>query len=108
MEESRVNANEMKWRTAEGYPEGAMEKVLYKGTDAAPRSILLKIEPGWTMDEHAHVHTELHYVIQGKYESQGIEYPAGSFRMIPKHTNHGPFTTSEGAVVLIVWIESAG
>lgn len=105
MKESCIDTNEMEWRVAEGYPEGATEKVLHGGSNSTPHAILLKIDPGWTMEEHAHIHTEMHYVIQGKYESQGKEYPAGSFRLIPKHMDHGPFTASEGAVVLVIWLE---
>lgn len=104
MKETHVKTNEIEWQVADGYPEGAMQKVLHGGMDSAPHSILLKFEPGWTMEEHAHVYTELHYVLEGEYESQGEVYPTGSFRLIPKHTNHGPFTTSEGAVVLVVWL----
>jgi anti-sigma factor ChrR (cupin superfamily) len=105
MKETHVKANEIEWRVAEEYPEGTMQKMLHDGSDSAPRSVLLKIEPGWTMKEHAHVHTELHYVLEGEYESRGNVYPAGSFRVIPMHTNHGPFTTIKGATILVIWIE---
>ena len=54
------------------------------------------------MDEHVHVYTELDYVLEGEYESQGKIYPAGAFRMIPKHMNHGPFRTETGAIVLVI------
>ena len=57
------------------------------------------------MDEHVHVYTELDYVLEGEYESQGKIYPAGAFRMIPKHMNHGPFRTETGAIVLVIWVE---
>jgi len=97
-------ADDIDWQTAEGYPAGAMQKVLHDGSDSAPRSILLKIESGWTMDRHSHVQAEIHYVLDGGYESHDEVYPAGSFRLIPAHADHGPFTTVGGAVVLVIWL----
>ena len=105
MKEIHVNTNEMEWREAKEYPPGAMEKVLNDGSGKAPKSCLIRIGPGWEMDEHAHVYTELHYVLEGEYESQGRIYPAGTFRMIPKHVNHGPFKTRTGVTILVIWVE---
>jgi anti-sigma factor ChrR (cupin superfamily) len=105
MNELYVNADELEWTEAEGYPPGAMQKVLHKGNGSMPLSLLLKIPPGWHMEEHAHVHTEIHYVIHGEYESKDKVYSSGSFRVIPAHTNHGPFATVRGAVVLVMGIQ---
>ncbi len=105
MKELTIDTSAMAWEVADGYPEGAMQRVLDEGSDSSPRSILLRIEPGWAMTEHSHVFTELHYVLEGEYESDGEVHQAGTFRLIPRHTNHGPFSTSTGAVILIVWIK---
>ena len=104
MKEIHVSANDIDWQPAEAYPAGAMQKVLHDGSDSTPQSVLLKIPPGWMMDEHTHLHTEMHYVVDGEYESCDQVFPAGTFRLIPAHTNHGPFTTLEGAVVLVIWL----
>jgi anti-sigma factor ChrR (cupin superfamily) len=98
-----VNVNEIEWKDASGYPAGAKEKVLNVGSDMAPRSILLKLPPGWSMDLHYHRYTELHYVMEGEYESGEKVYSSGTFRIIPKEVEHGPFTTKTGAIILIVW-----
>ncbi len=98
-----INANNMEWKDAIGYPSGAKEKVLSIGSDMAPRTILLRIPAGWRMDSHSHTHTELHYVLEGEYQSQGEIYPSGTFRIIPKEVDHGPFTTKKGAALMIVW-----
>jgi len=98
-----INANDIKWESALGYPQGAKEKVLSIGSDMAPRTILLKIPPGWSMDKHTHTHTELHYVLEGEYESQGKVCTTGTFRIIPKEVDHGPFNTKTGATIMIVW-----
>ena len=105
MKEIQVNTNEIEWQEAKEYPPGAKEKVLSDGTGNVPKSSLLKIEPGWEMDEHAHVYTEMHYVLRGEYESQGKVFREGTFRLIPKHVNHGPFKTQTGAIILVIWIE---
>jgi anti-sigma factor ChrR (cupin superfamily) len=104
MKEIYTNSGDMDWQPAEGYPPGAERKVLHDGSDSTPLSFLLKMEPGWMMDAHSHVHTEIHYVLDGEYESKDKVYPAGSFRVIPAHTDHGPFTTMRGAVVLVIAI----
>ena len=98
-----VNANDLKWRAAENYPVGAEEKVLSVGGGIAPRTILLRLPPGWIMESHSHRFTELHYVLEGEYESQGERYPTGTFRVIPKEVEHGPFSTEKGAVIMVVW-----
>ncbi len=98
-----VNINELKWNEAVEYPTGTEEKVLSVGGSIAPRTIMLKLPPGWKMDGHSHRYTELHYVLEGQIESQGQKYPAGTFRVIPKAVEHGPFGSETGAIVLVVW-----
>lgn len=106
MKEIYASASDIDWEPAEGYPAGAMQKVLNAGSDSAPRTFLLKMAPGWMMNAHSHVYTELHYVLEGEYESQDQVYPVGSLRIIPAHTDHGPFTTMKGAVVLVIGIHN--
>jgi len=98
-----INTNDLKWQAAEGYSSGAEEKVLSVGGSVAPRTILLKIPPGWSMKAHSHVFTELHYVLEGSYESQGKTFKAGTYSIIPKEVKHGDFATKTGAIILITW-----
>jgi len=102
-----VNVNDLKWIGAAEYPTGTEEKVLSMGGSIAPRAILLKLLPGWKMDNHSHRFTELHYVLEGQVESQGQKYPAGTFRVIPKEVDHGPFGSETGAIVLVIWCSLA-
>jgi anti-sigma factor ChrR (cupin superfamily) len=104
MKETYINTKEIDWEVAEEYPPGAMRKILNEGSETAPRAILLKVQPGWKMEQHTHIYTELHYVIEGEYMSRDRVYSAGSFRMIPRHTDHGPFTTNMGALIMVVWM----
>jgi len=102
-----VNVNDLKWSGAAEYPVGTEEKVLSIGGSIAPRSTMLKLPPGWKMDGHSHRFTELHYVLEGQVESRGQEYPAGTFRVIPKEAEHGPFSSKTGAIVLVIWCSLA-
>ena len=103
MEEVAVSASEIAWEKAIGYPAGTARKVLRRSPEGEPRTALLRLDPGFEMDAHSHVHLEHHYVIEGEYESQGRRYPAGSYRMIPGHANHGPFRSTTGAVIFVIW-----
>jgi quercetin dioxygenase-like cupin family protein len=102
-EEVSARASEIDWETPPGYPPGASRKVLRRGSGGVPRTALFKLEPGFEMNAHSHVYLEHHYVLEGEYESQGERYPAGSYRMIPRHANHGPFLSREGALILVIW-----
>ena len=103
MEEVAVNASEIAWEAGGGHPPGISRKVLSRNREGEPRTALLKLEAGFEMNAHSHVHVEQHYVIEGEYESQGKRYPAGSYRMIPGHANHGPFRSNNGALVFVIW-----
>ncbi len=100
-----IKANDLRWQPAEGYGMGAEEKVLNEGNDVAPRAILLKIPPGWRMEAHSHLKAELHYLIEGQYESQGKEFPVGTFCVIPKEVRHGAYSTKSGAVIFVTWCD---
>jgi len=103
MNEVSVNASELDWEKAEPYPPGVHWKLLRRSQEGKPRTALLKLDPGFEMNAHSHVYVEHHYVLEGEYEEQGKRYPAGSYRMIPRHTDHGPFRSAAGAVVLVLW-----
>ena len=98
-----INVNDLKWSGTAEYPTGTEEKVLSVGGSIAPRTTLLKLSPGWEMDSHSHRFTELHYVLEGQIESHEQKYPAGTFRVIPKGVDHGPFRSKTGATVLVIW-----
>ncbi len=98
-----IDVNGLKWQPAGGYGMGAEERVLSVGGSMAPRTILLKIPPGWRMEAHSHLNTELHYILQGEYESQGKTYQAGTFCVIPKEVKHGAYSTKTGATIMVTW-----
>lgn len=95
--------DQMEWQEASEYPSGAEIKVLRKGGPEEGRTVLLKLPPHYKMDEHSHIALEQHYVLEGEYESQKQVFAAGSYQLIPQKTNHGPFTSASGAILLVVW-----
>jgi anti-sigma factor ChrR (cupin superfamily) len=98
-----MNVNDLDWQPAPEYPGNAEEKVLSQGGGAVPRSILLRLPPEWNMEAHSHRYTELHFILEGAYESDGEVFNTGTFRVIPKEVEHGPFVSRQGATVLIIW-----
>ena len=103
MEEIAINYGKMKWTEAPGYPEGSKIKILREGGPGEGKTFLRKIKRGFKMEGHSHTTLEQHFVLEGGYESEGKVYKAGTYRLIPKHKTHGPFKSSTGAVILVVW-----
>ena len=103
MGEVAVSQSDLPWEPARSYPAGTDWKVLRRGSEGEPKAALLKLPPSFEMDSHAHVYAEHHYVLEGQYESRGKRFPEGSYRMIPQHTNHGPFASANGTLILVVW-----
>ena len=103
MEEITINYEKMKWTDAPGYPEGSKIKILREGGPGEGKTFLRKIRKGFKMEGHSHTTLEQHFVLEGEYESEGKIYKAGTYRLIPKHKAHGPFKSSKGAVILVIW-----
>ena len=102
MKESSINYEEMAWEEAMGYPTGTKIKVLRK--EGEKKTFLLKLPKGFDMEAHCHTAlTEQHFVLEGSYRSEGKTYRRGSYRFIPREVTHGPFTSEEGAVILVIW-----
>ncbi|MGA7838745.1 MAG: cupin domain-containing protein [Ignavibacteriaceae bacterium] len=93
--------DELGWKHAEGYPPGTKIKTLPIKVSA--KIVLMKLPAGFQMDSHAHIYDEQHIVLEGEYESDGVVYSSGAYRLIHAHKNHGPFTSKEGAIILVCW-----
>ena len=93
--------DELGWEEAAGYPVGTRLKTLRD--DHTAKTILLKLPPGFVMDSHSHVTPEQHLVLEGEYESEGSVYTSGTYQLIPAGTDHGPFKSKTGGIILIVW-----
>jgi anti-sigma factor ChrR (cupin superfamily) len=93
--------DETGWKNAEGYEEGTRIKSLRNDTDS--KTILLKLPQGFVLNSHTHIYDEQHLVLEGEYECEGEKYHSGTYRFIPAHKDHGPFTSRSGAVILVIW-----
>ena len=101
MKELSINYEDMEWSEATGYPTGTKIKMLRE--EGSARTFLLKLAPGFDMEPHSHIATEQHLVLDGEYKSSGKKFGVGSYRFIPSKSDHGPFTSENGATVLVVW-----
>jgi len=93
--------DDLNWVEANEYAEGTQKKVLRDSDDG--RTVLLKLPAGFKMLPHSHVITEQHFVIEGEYQSNGNEIPAGSYQIFYPGDEHGPFESKNGALVLVIW-----
>ncbi|MBN2090472.1 cupin domain-containing protein [candidate division KSB1 bacterium] len=96
-----INYEGMEWTETPGYPTGTKIKLLREAGGA--RTFLLKVPPGFDMEAHAHINSEQHFVLSGEYESEGQKFRKGTYRFIPSRMNHGPFTSKNGAEILVIW-----
>ncbi len=101
--EQSINSTDLSWEQAGNYPDGTMCKILRKDSSGNPLTMLLKLPPGFAMDEHSHIVDEHHFLLEGEYEVKGNVCRAGHYHLISKHTNHGPFRSATGAVLLVIW-----
>ena len=93
--------SETNWEVHPSYPEGTKVKVL-RDEDGA-KTLLLKLPAGFHMEGHSHISTEQHFVLEGSYVSDGVEYREGTYQIIHAGVQHGPFTSENGAVILVIW-----
>ena len=103
MMETLVYSADISWEPAIGYPDGTMCKILRTDSSGNTLTMILNLPPGFVMDDHSHVVTEHHYLLEGEYQAKGKTYYAGHYHLIPEHTDHGPFRSDSGAVLLVIW-----
>lgn len=101
MSDITLATGQIPWEDAPSYAEGTQLKLLRE--EGLARSILLKLPPGFRMEAHSHTCCEQHFVLEGSYEAGDEVYGPGTYRCIAPHTDHGPFSSREGAVLLVIW-----
>ncbi len=105
MTTTAVDTTRVPWERADTYPHGTERKVLHRGPDGQPRTVILKLPAGFEMDRHSHVMTEHHYVLDGEVDAGGERLVRGSDQLIPAHSDHGPFRSERGAEILVIWTD---
>jgi hypothetical protein len=93
----------MHWQKAPEFPGDAKIKVLRGDRARKSRTLLVRLDPGRRVYPHSHIGTVQHYVIDGEYQCEGESYGAGTYRLLPEHTDVGEITTRDGATVLMIY-----
>lgn len=79
-------------------------RVLNSDPSLGPAVALLRMEPGSEIPRHLHERTtEMSYVLDGDFISEGVSYPKGTEINIKPNTIHGPHTTKTGCSVLVTF-----
>jgi anti-sigma factor ChrR (cupin superfamily) len=89
------------WQDASEYPKGTKKRILYDKHGV--KTLLLKFPVGFYMAPHSHITAEQHVIIKGEYISEGKVYHEGTYQTFKAHENHGPFESTKGALVLVIW-----
>ena len=106
MKEIIAKAFEIEWDAASGYPAGTQWKVLRRGSQGEPKTILLKLAPGFEIASHSHMYIEHHYVLNGEYESQGERFPPEQDGSDGQSAAHGSHIVEENVVIFVERIAS--
>ena len=101
MTEILLHTDKMEWEESDTYPKGTMVKTLRD--DGEVRSLLLKLPAGFHLDPHTHTTNEQHFILEGGYQTGGWDFGPGTYHFLPAHHTHGPYTSRDGAVVLVIW-----
>jgi len=101
MENLKNIYDELHWEEAQGYPIGTRMKTLRD--ENGHKTVLVKLPQGFSAQAHSHIFDEQHLVISGEYESEGEVFSSGTYRIIHAGEDHGPFTSKNGAIVLVIW-----
>ena len=79
-------------------------KVLNSEQSLGPAVAILTMEPGSEIPRHLHKRTtEMSYVLDGDFISEGISYRKGTIFNIKPNAIHGPHTTKTGCSVLVTF-----
>jgi anti-sigma factor ChrR (cupin superfamily) len=101
VEASKVEAIPAPFPNTKG---NATVQVLNSEPSLGPAVALLRMEPGSEIPRHLHERTtEMSYVLDGDFISEGISYPKGTIFNIKPNTIHGPHTTKTGCTVLVTF-----
>ena len=103
METNTLYTPEMTWKAHTEFPGKAKVKVLRGEQPGQARTVLIRLHAGGQITPHAHAAVVQHYVLEGEYESEGKIYGAGTYRLLPRHTNVAAIATQNGVTILMIY-----
>lgn len=84
------------------FPGDAEVATLRADPDGGASTLLVRLPPGGRIEAHRHPAPVQHYVLSGQYESDGRSFKVGTHRLVP-NGHLAPITSSEGAVILMIY-----
>ena len=103
MEPKTIHTGELAWEKLTGFPGEGQVKLLRDEGGINARTMLVRIHAGDEISPHAHEAPVQHYVLDGEYESEGKIYGAGTYRLLPEHSNVAPISTQNGVTILFIY-----
>ncbi len=103
MEAVTIRTAEVDWQELTGFPGKGDVKILRDEGGSSARTLIVRIPPGGQIIPHAHQAAVQHFLLEGEYESEGVVYAAGTYRLLPGHANVAPVSTQKGATILFVY-----
>lgn len=91
------------WKAWEGFPNDIGVKVLRDEKHCGARTLLVSIPPAGEVPSHSHRGTVQHYIIEGGCEIDGADFAAGTFSLLPAHSDIPPIRSQHGAIVLMIY-----
>lgn len=91
------------WEPWEGFPEEVGVKTLRDDEHCGARTLLARIPPGGEIPAHSHRGVVQHFVVEGKCEFDGRQFSAGTFLLLPAHSDIPPVHSAGGAIVLMIY-----
>jgi quercetin dioxygenase-like cupin family protein len=99
MEMILAHADDLQWVDGP-YPRSTM-KIFPSAPGSGTYTILLRVPAGAVLERHLEPLNEVFYVLSGTALIDGKSYGEGTYLFTPEGTEHGPFTTNEGCLILV-------
>jgi len=94
-----VRSGEGEWRPTSS---GVSFKLLNRDRARGTQIMLMRMEPGSSLDEHSHGGAEELYMLSGECNARGMRLRNGDYHRAAAHSHHGLTTTEHGCVMLVV------
>jgi quercetin dioxygenase-like cupin family protein len=94
-----VRGGEGEWRPMSS---GVSFKLLNRDRARGTQVMLMRMEPGSSLDEHEHGGAEELYMLSGECTARGMRLRTGDYHRAAAHSHHGLTTTEHGCVMLVV------
>jgi quercetin dioxygenase-like cupin family protein len=94
-----VRAGDGEWQPMSS---GVSFKLLHRDRARGTQIMLMRMERGASLDEHAHGGAEELYMLSGECTARGMRLRSGDYHRAAAHSHHGLTTTEHGCVMLVV------